>query len=96
MRYTFTLALDQGPKNATLDLGKVGHTAKLCVNGQYAGIRITAPYAFPIASLLQAGENTITVEVANTLVGKHRDRFSHCMPISPSGLMGPVKLLADA
>ena len=96
MRYTFTLALDQVPANATLDLGRVGQTAKVFVNGQYAGIRIATPYAFPIASLLQAGENTITVEVANTLVGKHRDRFSHCMPITPSGLFGPVKLLGDS
>jgi hypothetical protein len=93
MRYTFTLQLDKVPAGAVLDLGRVGHTARVWINGTDAGIRITAPYAFPIETLLVAGENTVTVEVANTLVGKHRDRFSHCMPITPSGLLGPVKLI---
>ena len=94
-RYTFTLSLDTVPANATLDLGSVGHTARVFVNGSDAGIRITAPFAFPISKYLQAGDNEITVEVANTLVGKHRDRFSHCMPIPPSGLLGPIKLLHE-
>ena len=93
MRYTFTLPLDQVPENALLDLGRVGHTARVWVNGQDVGIRITAPYAFPVGKYLQAGENEITVEVANTLVGKVRDGFSHNMPIPPSGLLGPVKIL---
>lgn len=93
MRYTFTLPLDQVPENAVLDLGRVGHTARVWVNGQDVGIRITAPYAFPVGKYLQAGDNEITVEVANTLVGKVRDGFSHNMPIPPSGLLGPVKIL---
>ena len=92
MRYTFTLHLDEVPANAVLDLGRVGQTAKIIVNGTNAGIRITAPYACPISYLLQKGDNTITIEVANTLVGKVRDPFSHCMPITPSGLLGPVRL----
>jgi hypothetical protein len=93
MRYTFTLNLDEVPANAVLDLGRVGQTAKFMVNGTNAGIRITAPYSCPISYLLKKGENTITVEVANTLVGKVRDPFSHCMPITPSGLLGPIKLV---
>ena len=92
-RYTFTLNLDEVPANAVLDLGRVGQTAKFMVNGTNAGIRITAPYSCPISYLLKKGENTITIEVANTLVGKVRDPFSHCMPITPSGLLGPVKLV---
>jgi hypothetical protein len=92
-RYTFTLYLDEVPANAVLDLGRVGQTAKFLVNGTEAGVRITAPYSCPISYLLKKGENTVTVEVANTLVGKVRDPFSHCMPITPSGLLGPVRLL---
>ena len=92
-RYTFTLQAETVAENTVLDLGRVGHTAKVFVNGKYAGIRITAPYAVPIGALLVEGENTVTVEVANTLVGKSRDRFSHCLPIPPSGLLGPVKLI---
>ena len=93
MRYTFTLRLEEVPVGAVLDLGRVGQTAKMIVNGTEAGIRITAPYACPVSHLLKKGGNTITVEVANTLVGKVRDPFSHCMPITPSGLLGPVRLL---
>lgn len=93
MRYTFILHLDECPTWVVLDLGRVGQTAIFRVNGTEAGIRITAPYTCPISYLLRKGENTITIEVANTLVGKVRDPFSHCMPIPPSGLLGPVKLL---
>ena len=92
-RYTFTLHLDEVPAQAVLDLGRVGQIAKFLVNGTEAGIRITAPYSCPVSYLLKKGENTVTVEVANTLVGKVRDPFSHCMPITPSGLLGPVRLL---
>jgi hypothetical protein len=74
---------------------RVGQTAKVWVNGAYAGIRIAAPYSFRVADLVHKGENVVTIEVANTLVGKTRDGFSHNMVITPSGLMGPVKLLAD-
>ncbi len=93
MRYVFTLPLDAIPQNAVLDLGRVGYTAKVWINGKDAGMRITAPYTFPIAHLLKEGENEIIIEVANTLVGKIRDAFSHYMPIPPSGLLGPVQLL---
>lgn len=93
MRYTFTVSLDEVPVGTVLDLGRVGQTARVWVNGADLGIRITAPYAFDVFKHLKAGENTVIVEVSNTLVGKHRDKFSHCMPISPSGLLGPIKLI---
>ena len=92
MRYTFTLELDTVPEGATLDLGRVGQTARVWVNGRDAGIRIAAPYVYPVADLLTEGTNTVTVEVANTLTGKVRDGFSYHMAIMPSGLLGPVKL----
>ena len=93
IRYTFTLDLDGVPTGATLDLGRVGQTARVTVNGHDAGIRITSPYSFPVEKLLKPGKNKITVEVANTLVGKVRDGFSYHMALLPSGLLGPVRLL---
>ena len=93
MRYTFTLNLKEVPAECALDLGRVGQTAKVTVNGTEVGIRLTAPYTYPVSGMLRKGENTVTIEVANTLVGKVRDYFSFFMPIHPSGLMGPVKLL---
>ncbi|MBE6652691.1 MAG: glycosyl transferase family 2 [Ruminococcaceae bacterium] len=94
MRYTFTLDLNAVPEGAALDLGTVGQTARVWVNNRDAGIRITAPYVYPVADLLTVGGNRITVEVANTLVGKDRDGFSYHIAIPPSGLLGPVKLLS--
>jgi hypothetical protein len=92
MRYTFHLPLDNVSEQTVLDLGTVGQTARLKVNGHDAGIRMSAPYRFAIGPYLQAGDNTLTVEVANTLVGVCRDRFSHFLPLLPSGLLGPVVL----
>ena len=93
MRYTFEWDLDEVPSGATLDLGRVGETARLWVNGRDVGIRITAPYAFAVEPYLKAGKNHVVVEVSNTLVGKVRDGFSYHMVIRPSGLLGPVRLM---
>ena len=95
MRYSFTVNVDAVPAGVTLDLGRVGQTARVTVNGSDAGIRIVPPYTYPVADLLTAGENTVTVEVANTLVGKVRDGFSYHMVIPASGLLGPVRLLSE-
>ena len=92
MRYTFTLPLDAVPAGAVLDLGLVGENARVTVNGRDAGIRIAAPYTFPVESLLKPGDNTVTVTVSNTLAGKMRDRFSFHLTLQPSGLLGEVKL----
>ena len=96
MRYTFTVRAEEARAGTVLDLGRVGQTARVWVNGRDAGIRITAPYRYSVENLLVDGENTITVEVANTLVGKERDGFSYHMAIGPSGLLGPVRLMQKA
>ncbi len=93
MRYTFELSSEDVQPHAVLDLGRVGQTAKVFVNDNLVGIRISAPYVFPISPLIQNGPNTIRIEIANTLVGKVRDSFSQNMPIPPSGLLGPVRFL---
>ncbi|MCQ2430130.1 MAG: glycosyl transferase family 2 [Clostridia bacterium] len=93
MRYTFSLLLDRVPDGAVLDLGQVGENARLMVNGRDAGIRVCAPYAFPVGMLLKPGENVITVTVSNTLGGRIRDGFSYFLTLQPSGLLGAVRLL---
>lgn len=96
MRYSFTVDAPDGliGKNAVLDLGRVGQTARLWVNGTDAGIRIDAPYRFNVSKLLRAGANDIVVEVSNTLAQKERDRFSYFLQMPPSGLLGPITLLS--
>ncbi len=92
MRYVFHLTQEEPNVGAVLDLGRVGQCARVYVNGANCGIRIAAPYRFTIGTHLHAGDNTVTVEVANTLVGQHRDCYSAFLALPPSGLLGPVVL----
>ncbi|MBQ7365369.1 MAG: hypothetical protein IJW46_07205, partial [Clostridia bacterium] len=92
IRYTFTFTVDEVPKAAELDLGEVGEVAHLYVNGCDLGVRVAVPYRFSLDGVLAAGENTVTVEVANTLAYKLRDHFSHYLALKPSGLLGPITL----
>jgi hypothetical protein len=94
MRYTATVTLDP-TRHTALDLGTVGQTAEVRVNGKHVGTRIFSPYRFDISHAVKAGENTVEVIVANTCVHEQRDPFSRFMLIKPSGLLGPVKFYAD-
>ena len=75
-----------------LDLGVVGGTARLKINGKDMGIRISPPYRWNITETIRTGKNQISIEVANSLVNRVKDRFSEFMQISPSGLLGPVMM----
>jgi hypothetical protein len=107
---TFTLAELPFDETLYLDLGKVGIMAEVRVNGQPAGGVWTAPWTVDITDAVKDGENTIEVEVVNNwvnrLVGDSRlpekDRktwinFNSTRPtdpLQPSGLMGPVTVVA--
>jgi hypothetical protein len=60
---------------------------EVMVNGQSAGVRLWAPYQLEITNLLQSGENTLELRVANTLVNL-LERIER-----PSGLAGAPKLI---
>ena len=94
MRYRTTLSLEKNAK-VGLDLGRVGGTAKLTVNGRNLGIRLGQPYLWDISEAAKEGENLIEVEAANTLVHRIRERFSEYMQIGPGGLLGPVKVCKE-
>ena len=81
-----------GKTDYILDLGAVGQTAKLYINGNDLGIRVCAPYMWDISQYAKKGENEIKIIVANTLVNRKKDVFSHFMPIPPSGVIGPIAL----
>ena len=86
-----------------LDLGQVFECASVCVNGQEAGMRFTAPYRFDITELLRTGENRITVEVFNNPVNQRQNvvlglpyqnfNASPYFVQEPAGILGPVKLM---
>ena len=68
MRYVTKVTLDEiRGKTAVLDLGTVRESAKVYVNGVFAGGVILAPWRVEFAaSLLKPGENEIAVEVTST------------------------------
>ena len=76
-----------------LDLGFVGETAEVTVNGVPVGTRINAPYKFDLSAGIRSGENTLEILVrSNPGHRRHDDnlcRFSH---IPPTGILGPVSL----
>ena len=91
MRYTAKLTLD-AQKHNVIDLGCVGQTAEVRLNGKHVGTRIYAPYRFDISEAVIDGENEIEITVANTCTFEQRDQFSKFMLIKPSGLLGPVRV----
>ncbi|MCD6290287.1 MAG: hypothetical protein J7M34_07270, partial [Anaerolineae bacterium] len=69
LSYLTTFELPEGlpPGPAFLDLGRVEVTAEVRVNGEYAGVRLWAPYRFQVDRWLRAGHNEIEVRVSNLL-----------------------------
>ncbi len=53
-------------KKYHLDLGKIAKVADVWLNGEHLGISWTAPHRFDVTNILQQGENSIRVEIANT------------------------------
>ena len=107
--YDKQITIDQLPAgNIYLNLQDIGVTAKVTVNGQYAGGVWTPPYRLDISEWLHQGENQISVEVTTTwqnrLIGDSRlpeqerttwtacNGWSEKDPLQKSGLIGPVTL----
>jgi hypothetical protein len=89
MRYTAIVELDP-EKERILDLGTVGQTAEVYLNGKHIGTRLFHPYRFDMSDAIKKGENILEIIVTNTCVYEQRDGFSRFMAIKPSGLLGPV------
>lgn len=87
-RRGLTLTATEAASAAFLDLGAVGDIASVRLNGEALGVCAWAPYRLPAKGLLRAGENSIEISVTNTRANAAYGRQL------PSGLMGPVRLLA--
>lgn len=92
MCYRTKITLESGARTV-IDLGNVGQTAELKLNGVSAGARIYPPYRFDVTELVRDGENNLEVTVANTCTFEQRDAFSKFLLIKPSGLLGPVRVI---
>lgn len=93
MRYTATFNSKNVPegKKLALDLGEVGVTSHLYLNGEDLGIRLCPPYRYDLTDLIKNGDNELCIVVSNTLGNAIEDRSSLYMPLVPSGLLGRIK-----
>ncbi len=96
-------------KQLMLDLGDV---AEVRVNGKLMGTAWKAPYRVDIGPAVHPGRNELEIRVAdlwvNRLIGDAQPGVIHKItftslptygpdaPLRPSGLIGPVSLLAEA
>ena len=106
---TFTASPLVPGQRAFLDLGNVQVMARVTLNGADVGIAWRPPYRLEVTGTLRPGENKLEVAVAdlwpNRLIGDAplpaKDRvgwstwepFKADMPLLPSGLIGPVRLM---
>lgn len=72
-----------------LDLGEVGETAQVTLNGNPIGVRVNAPYKFDISSA-NPGENTLEILVRSNPGHARRDNFSAYIWIPPTGIIGDI------
>lgn len=80
------------PTRYLLDLGRVGETAEVYLNGEYVGERIAPPYRFDVSDMLRDGENELRVIITNNLAYEQRDLCSKYLVLEPSGLLGPIEI----
>ncbi|BCJ92806.1 hypothetical protein acsn021_03750 [Anaerocolumna cellulosilytica] len=80
---------------AYLKLKRAYEVAEVFVNGVSAGVKICQPYVFELTGLLTKEENTLRIEVTNTLGTQVRDGISHYLIIEPFGVEGPVTLYTE-
>ena len=89
IRYEAVLEMREG--YTVLDLGQVGETAEIRLNGRYLGACIHAPYRIALDGLVPE-ENRLEILVRSNLAHRRRDEFSGFHPIPPTGILGPVFL----
>ena len=81
---------DDGEK--ILDLGYVGETAEVEINGKPVGTKISPPYRFNITGFTKPGENAVRVTVSNNLAYRLKDYYSRYLLMDKSGIIGPVSI----
>ena len=93
-----------------LDLGNVGVMAEVSVNNQPLGVIWKAPYRVEMKNALQIGTNNLEIKVTNLWINRligdsmpgvtekitwaQYPFYNPNSPLSPSGLMGPVKVIS--
>ena len=102
-------AIEEGSR-LTLDLGDVGVMAEVTVNGKNLGLYWKKPFVVDVTDVVTTGRNDVEIKVTNLwvnrLIGDSRPdmkqkvtwsqypMYRPTSPMSPSGLMGPVRLVS--
>ncbi len=87
LRYLTELTLPAAAREAWLDLGQVGDSAAVFLDGQEVGVRMWAPYRVFLGRNLAAGTYRLEVRVTNSMANEYEGSQR------PSGLLGPVALV---
>lgn len=109
-RKGFTWSGDAASRRSLLlDLGTVKETARVTLNGKDVGVVWCHPWRVEITEAVKPGENVLEIEVVslwpNRLIGDNHLRTEQRrtrtnvptdrrQPLLPSGLLGPVRVLA--
>ena len=88
----YTLTLNTEKPVSYLDLGIVGETAQVTVNGKDCGVLVTSPFRFCVKDAWVPGENTLEITVATNYGYLKRDAFSKFITLPPTGILGPVSI----
>jgi hypothetical protein len=86
-RRRFDLPESFAGQRVHLEAQIVDDAAEFLLNGQRVGVRLWPPYEIDVTEHLQAGENTLEIRVANTLINQLE------AVARPSGLSGPSWLV---
>lgn len=89
--YHTSFELERPSAGVVLDLGRVHDMAEVFLNGRRIGARLWPPHRFDLAPHLVEGRNELLVRVGNLVQNAYLgSRFGFA---TPSGLLGPVRLL---
>lgn len=99
MKYEKQINLEYAEGRFRLHAEHIYETARLCVNGKYAGIRLCPPYEFDLTGLLKEGKNLLEIEIANTPARDVLNYESLFGPersiLEPGGMFGKVEIWRD-
>ena len=88
----YTLTFTSQTQVSYLDLGIVGETAAVRVNGKDCGALVASPFRFQVADAWLAGENTVEILVASNYGYLKRDAFSQHLTMPPTRILGPITM----
>ncbi|MFJ7975790.1 glycosyl hydrolase [Peribacillus sp. NPDC096379] len=79
-------------KKVELFIEDAQETVSVYVNDIYIGTKISNPYTFELTNATKEGQNSLRIEVTNTLGNSKKDYLSQFMYVEPIGINGEVLL----